>query len=135
MGTKAFLQKGRGKPGLVLPANAVERINQANDRSALVRAAAKPAEPAPPPPTVAAKSAATMGSTATLTTEPEHPVETGTGAVPATMQQHPVEPDDPMAEAKDWMKAKVLGASDVALSTAEASSAWASGRSRRASVS
>ena len=39
MGTKAFLQKGRGKPGLVLPANATAKINQARDRSALVRAA------------------------------------------------------------------------------------------------
>lgn len=37
MGTKAFLQKGRTKPGVVLPANAVARVNQANDRSALVR--------------------------------------------------------------------------------------------------
>ena len=39
MGVKAFLQKGRGKPGLVLPANAVAKVNQASDRSALVRVA------------------------------------------------------------------------------------------------
>lgn len=46
---KAFLQKGRGKPGLILPANAVAKINESADRSALVRAAeyaeAKAAEP------------------------------------------------------------------------------------------
>jgi predicted flap endonuclease-1-like 5' DNA nuclease len=48
MGRKAFLQRGRGKPGLVLPANAVAKINEARNRSALVRAA-EVLEPAPPP--------------------------------------------------------------------------------------
>lgn len=41
MGTKAFLQKGRGKANLVLPAYAVAKINEANDRTALVRKAEK----------------------------------------------------------------------------------------------
>lgn len=39
MAIKAFVQKGRGKPGLVLPASAVARINESKDRSALIRAA------------------------------------------------------------------------------------------------
>ena len=37
MGIKAFVQKGRSKPGLILPAAATARVNQAKDRSALVR--------------------------------------------------------------------------------------------------
>lgn len=45
MGVKAFLQKGRGKPGLILPANAVAKVNESTDRSALVRAAEKAAAP------------------------------------------------------------------------------------------
>jgi predicted flap endonuclease-1-like 5' DNA nuclease len=49
MGTKAFLQKGRTKPGIVLPATAVERVNQAADRSALVRAAEVKLEAKPTP--------------------------------------------------------------------------------------
>lgn len=142
MGTKAFLQKGRTKPGLVLPANAVERVNQANDRSALVRAAEAKSPPAvgnvgmtssakltvtrPEKPDVEATAVAGMSSGAQpevvrngevvepkpvdLGEEIERvtanvsaalgvpaellgPVEPGTGAVPATMQPHPIEPD------------------------------------------
>lgn len=43
MGVKAFVQKGRGKPGLILPAGAVARINDSKDRSALIRAAQRQA--------------------------------------------------------------------------------------------
>ena len=39
MGTRAILQKGRGRPGLTLPANAVAKINESNDRSGLERVA------------------------------------------------------------------------------------------------
>jgi len=37
MGIRAICQRGRGKPGLVLPANATEKINQVKDRGSLVK--------------------------------------------------------------------------------------------------
>jgi len=89
MGTRAFLQKGRGKPGIVLPANAVARVNQASDRSALVRAADKAMEEhsADPLPNIG------MSIAAKLKDDVVGPVELGTGATLATMQPAPIEPD------------------------------------------
>lgn len=85
MGVKAFLQKGRGKPGLVLPAHAVAKINQASDRSALVRAAehmdklkervrasaAVPAELLEPMPNIGTSIAAKCRASLTVETKAE----------------------------------------------------------------
>ena len=85
MGTKAFLQQGRGKAGIILPANAVDRVNQTKDRSALIRAAERKAaqsqEAAEPlPETIERKSltdvaVASAASLATLTVESARAVE------------------------------------------------------------
>lgn len=114
MGTKAFLQKGRGKAGLVLPANAVAKVNQANDRSALVRAADKAMEEhaavaAKEKDVVPAAGNLGVGSQARLTVQAAmssgsqaevvrdgkvvEPVTLGAGATLATMQPAPIEPD------------------------------------------
>jgi predicted flap endonuclease-1-like 5' DNA nuclease len=105
MGTKAFLQKGRGKPGLVLPANAVAKVNQANDRSALVRAANRAMEghaavAVKEKDAVPAAGNLGVGSRARLTVQAAmssgsqaEVVQGGAGATLATMQPAPIEPD------------------------------------------
>lgn len=58
MGTRAICQKGRGKIGLVLPADALKTVNEVSDRSTIVKwhgkrqanATASVDEPSPTPP-------------------------------------------------------------------------------------
>lgn len=129
MGVKAYLQKGRGKPGLILPANAVAKVNQASDRSALVRLAEHqetlkqqvlvhtviPAELLEPMPnigkSIAAKAASTLTVEAHVEVLPELPPvepkplpDVGLSMVdkPEPEDFEPSEPDDatPAMQAK-----------------------------------
>lgn len=98
MGTKAFLQKGRSRPGLVLPANAVAKVNQADDRSALVRAAKhKEAADAAKEIPVETKPTLSMTSRATLTAHAQPEIikasEPAPEPVPAAPEPPPTEPE------------------------------------------
>lgn len=104
MGTKAFLQKGRTRPGIVLPANAVAKVNQAGDRSALVRAAEhkKASDSTAEEMPVKTTSSLTMGSQAVLTVGPpevEAPKPEPTPEpVLETPEPPPAEPEPVQAE-------------------------------------
>lgn len=105
MGTKAFLQKGRTRPGIVLPANAVARVNQADDRSALVRAAEKKAqamtEQAEPLPnigtSIAAKARATLSVSAQVDVVTPSEPEPASEPAPALPAAEPEPEPVPMA--------------------------------------
>lgn len=110
MGTKAFLQKGRTKPGIVLPAAAANRVNEAKDRSALVRAAEREAAAkehfADPLPNIGMSIAAKLEPVIDVPAETEQVKEVVSDALAVPAEQL----DDPYAVAKDRMKQRIFGA-------------------------